>query len=77
MSVRVMLPSREMNATTIRKPLRDLVTLTPWRCTSCGNSGMASCSLFCTCTCAMSGLVPLAKVRVIEAPPEESLVDAM
>ena len=43
----------------------DLVTRTPCCCTSCGSSGMASCSLFCTCTCAMSGLVPGSKVSVI------------
>jgi hypothetical protein len=41
--------------TIMRKPLRDLVTLSPWRCTACGSEGNASCSLFCTCTCAMSG----------------------
>ena len=35
-----------------------LLTLTPCCCTTCGSSGIASCSLFCTCTCAMSGSVP-------------------
>ena len=32
---------------------------------------MAACSLFCTCTWAMSGLVPGAKVAVICAWPVE------
>jgi hypothetical protein len=77
MSSRRMLPSWETNAITMRKPLRDLVTLTPWRCTSCGSSGIASCSLFCTCTCAMSGSVPDSKVSVTVALPEAWLVDDM
>ena len=77
MSSRCMLPSWETNATTMRKPLRDLLTLTPWRCTSCGSSGIASCSLFCTCTCAMSGSVPDSKVSVTVALPEAWLVEDM
>ena len=77
MSSRFMLPSVETNPTTIRKPLRDLVTLTPCRCTSWGSSGMASCSLFCTCTCAMSGSVPVWNVRVMVARPDASLVADM
>jgi hypothetical protein len=52
-----------------------LATLMPCRCTSCGSSGMASCSLFCTCTWAMSGLVPLSKVRVMVAWPLDELLE--
>ena len=48
-----------------------LATTSPWRCTSCGSSAVAACSLFCTCTCAMSGLVPCSKVRVMVACPAE------
>ncbi len=36
---------------------------------------MADCSLFWTCTWAVSGLVPWAKVRVTVAVPDESLVE--
>ncbi len=72
-----MLPSRETKPTTIRNPVRPLETFTPWRCTSCGSSGMASCSLFCTCTCAMSGSVPVSKVRLIPELPVDSLVADM
>ena len=77
MSSRFMLPSSETKAITIRKPLWDLLTLTPCRWTSCGSSGIASCSLFCTCTCAMSGSVPDSNVSVIEALPVASLVADM
>ena len=45
--------------------------------TSCGSEGIASCSLFCTWTWAMSGSVPDSNVRVIEALPEASLVADM
>jgi hypothetical protein len=38
----------------------------PWRCTSCGSSGVASCARFCTFTVLMSGSVPSAKVTVSE-----------
>src|SRR3546814_10796146 len=43
-----MLPFSDTNPTTCRKPERDFDTTTPCRCTSCGSSGIASCSLFCT-----------------------------
>ncbi len=76
-SERLMEPSLELNAITIRKESEDLVTCTPCCCTSCGSSGVASCSLFCTCTWAMSGLVPGAKVIAIWALPAESLVEVM
>ncbi len=72
-----MLPSSDTKASTSRKLLLDFVTFRPSCCTTCGRSGVASGSLFCTCTCAMSGLVPAAKVSVMVAVPESSLVDDM
>ena len=66
---------RTRTPTTCRKPdCATCVTLTPWRCTACGSSGMASCSLFCTCTCAMSGSIALSKVSVTLARPLAWLV---
>ena len=53
--------------------LLDLVTRMPDCCTCGGSSGVASCSLFCTCTCAMSGSVPGSKVSVVVDWPESSL----
>ena len=70
-----MLPSVETKPITCRKLPLDLETLTPWRCTSMGSSGMVSCSLFCTCTWAMSGSVPLAKVSLMFAMPLAELLD--
>ncbi len=67
-----MAPSLEMKAATIRKLLEVFWTRIPCCCTSCGNSDMACCSLFCTCTWAMSGSVPGWKVRVTDTRPEES-----
>ena len=72
-----MLPSSDTKPTTMRKPSPVLVTVTPCCCTSSGSSGVASCSLFCTCTCAMSEFVPLSNVSVIVDAPLASLVDAM
>lgn len=54
-----------------------LATVTPCRVTTSGSSGSTSWSRFCTCTCAMSGSVPLAKVSVIEACPLDVLVAAI
>src|SRR5450756_1233948 len=53
----------------------DLLTITPWRCTTCGRLAMASWSLFCTCAQARSGSVPGAKVSSIREEPDESLVE--
>ena len=64
-------PSLERNATSIRKPLLDLFTSTPCCTTSEGSRGVASVILFCTCTWAVSGLVPWAKVRVMLTLPVE------
>ncbi len=72
-----MLPSSDVKASTLRKLVADLVTVTPCCCTSCGNNGVASDNLFCTCTCAVSGSVPFSKVRVMVTAPLDSLVDAM
>ncbi len=59
----------ERNATIIRKPELALATTTPCCTTSEGSRGVASATLFCTCTWAMSGSVPGRKVSVIELPP--------
>ncbi len=72
-----MLPSLETTPTTIRKFRTDLVTRMPCCWTSCGSSGVASCSLFCTCTWAMSGLTPWLKVTVISMLPSELLAELM
>ena len=77
MSVRDIVPSSDTKPTTMMKLRTDLVTVTPCCCTSCGSCDSASCSLFCTCTCAMSGSVPALKVSVICAWPVESLVEVM
>jgi hypothetical protein len=45
--------------------------------TICGNSGTTACRRFCTCTCAISGSVPLAKVSVIPTEPSEVLLEDM
>ena len=54
-----------------------LLTLMPCCCTTAGSSGVAACSLFCTCTCAVSGSVPVLKVSVMPTAPLESLVEDM
>ena len=55
----------------------DLLTRTPCFWTTSGRLGSASCSLFWTLAQARSGSVPGAKVRVIWADPEASLVADM
>jgi hypothetical protein len=52
-----------------------LATVMPWRVTAAGSSGSARLTLFWTWTCAMSGLVPLAKVRVMTDWPLEPDVE--
>ncbi|MNU11380.1 hypothetical protein D3C72_2591820 [compost metagenome] len=52
-------------------------TTRPCCVTAEGSSGVASCSLFCTCTWAMSGSVPLRKVSVMLMPPVESELEAI
>src|SRR3546814_7866111 len=59
----------ERSAAIIRKPGLALATTTPCWTTSDGRRGVASATLFCTCTWAMSGSVPGLKVSVIEARP--------
>ena len=70
-AARSRVPSSERSATTIRKPALALATTTPCWVTSLGRRGVASATLFCTCTWAMSGSVPGAKVRVMLEPPAE------
>jgi hypothetical protein len=53
----------------------DFETTTPRRWTSWGSCGIASCSLFWTWTCAMSGSVPGSKVSSMATAPAESLDD--
>ncbi len=61
----------ERNATTSRKPVLALATTTPCLVTSDGRRGVASETLFCTCTWAMSGLVPFSNVSVMLTRPLE------
>ena len=72
-----MLPSAEMKPITTRKLRAGLFTRMPDCWTSCGSSGIAVCSLFCTCTCATSGTVPCANVSVIVAEPSELASEVM
>jgi len=53
------------------------LTVMPCRCTSSGSSGVAGDSLFCTCTCAMSGSASGPKVSVSSMLPVESDTDDM
>ncbi len=66
---RLMVGVSDCSATTIRKPALALATTTPCWVTSEGSRGVASETLFCTCTWAISGSVPVSKVRVICARP--------
>ncbi len=61
----------------IRKLRVDLRTVMPCCWTVSGRLGMASCSLFCTCTCAMSGSVPESKYSVTWDWPLALLLDDM
>jgi len=60
---------------TIKKPLCAFATVTPCCCTSVGKRAVDCWILFCTCTCAVSGLVPCWKVIVMAALPDESLLE--
>ena len=60
----------------MRKSLLALATVMPFSTTSCGRRGCATLSRFCTCTWAMSGSVPLMKVRVICTVPLEREVES-
>ena len=75
MSVFTIPPSVETKPTTIRKLLVDLATRMPCCCTVCGSRGTASCTLFCTCTCATSGLEPWAKVSWMVALPSFDVLE--
>ncbi|MNK74358.1 hypothetical protein D3C87_938710 [compost metagenome] len=59
----------ERKAMNIRMSGLALATTTPCWVTCAGSSGVASVTLFCTCTCAMSGLVPVANVSVMTVWP--------
>ena len=64
-------------ANTVAVSYTHLVTRMPCCCTSCGSSGCASDSLFCTCTWAVSGLVPWRNVSVMDMLPSELLSEEM
>ena len=70
-----MLPSSDTNAATIKNPLDDLLTVTPCLCTASGKELVADCSLFCTCTWAVSGSMLLSKVKVTSAEPVDDELD--
>jgi hypothetical protein len=70
-SSRLMCGSLDFSAMTSRKPLLDFDTVTPCCTTSSGRRGVACETLFCTCICAVSGLVPGLKVRLSDALPSE------
>ena len=69
--------SVEMKASTTRKFFTDFATCSPCCWTGWGSNGVASESLFCTCTWAVSGLVPFSNVSVTVDWPSDSLVDAI
>ena len=77
MSLRSIEPSSLTKPSTSRKPALALFTPMPCCCTICGSVAVASCSLFCTCTWAMSGSVPDSKVSVTDTEPLESEADDM
>ena len=66
-----MRPSLDTKPITIRKPSEALSTEMPLVCTTLGSCEVTSCSLFCTCICAMSGSAVLVKVSVIVDWPVE------
>ena len=70
-------PLVDESAKIMRKLRVDLTTVTPCNCTICGRFGMANCSLFCTCTWAMSGSVPGSKKSDTLACPAALLLDDM
>ena len=72
-----MLPSSVESAMNIMKFRVAFATTTPCCCTVCGRLGVASWTLFWTCTCATSGLVPGLKYSVMIAVPFASLADDM
>ncbi len=52
-------------------------TRTPVFCTMSGSRGSAMLTRFCTCTCAVSGSVPIWKKTVSVICPVDELVDCM
>jgi hypothetical protein len=53
------------------------VTVTPICCTCAGRRGCAIATRFCTCTCAVSRLVPRSKVTEIVKRPSAVAFDEM
>ncbi len=62
---------------TMRKPVADFSTVTPCRVTTAGSPASACASLFWTCTCAISGSVPISNVNVTVARPVEVVVESI
>ena len=63
------LPLLSLSIMNIRKSGLDLTTVTPCCTTSLGRRGVASDTLFCVCTWAMSPFVPGSNVSVTDEPP--------
>ena len=69
--------SGEKRCTTIIRSGELLATVTPMLRTSAGRRGRAMATRFCTCTCAISRLVPSSKVTEIEKRPSPVEFDEM
>ena len=69
--------SGEYMCTTIIRSGDALATVTPMLRTSAGRRGSAIDTRFCTCTCAMSRLVPRSNVTEIEKRPSTVEFDEM
>src|SRR3984893_7335473 len=69
--------SGEYRCTTIIRSGELLLTVTPILRTSAGSRGWAIATRFCTCTCAMSRLVPSSKVTAMEKRPSALEFDDM
>src|SRR5260370_22606814 len=61
--------SDEYRLTAIRMSGELFTTVTPICCTGCGSRGSAIATRFCTCTCAISRLVPMSKVTAMAKRP--------
>ena len=69
--------SGENMCTTIIRSGEALATVTPMLRTSAGSRGCAIATRFCTCTCAISRLVPRSNVTEIEKRPSPVEFDEM
>ena len=69
--------SGDSMCTTIIRSGEALATVTPMLRTSAGRRGSAMATRFCTCTWAISRLVPISKVTPIEKRPSPLEFDDM